>query len=252
MSCSDPPAYDVVFKNNNLPSSAPPTVPLLVGTTFTNIFGGTTTTVQFEWNAATPYTGFSFVIRDMAGSVQAKGDKTMLCTTVRNVNGTDMLNIVKETNVNQNGENNSTVDKFSVINDGNEVGFVKVMSTTTSGSTPSHSFEIFDRNGTPIVVKSLVVGDYAIFRTNSMVAPMCNLQMPSLDTYRLQEFNIKMIFHPESGITREEQLLCTAAAIVFKSARKETIRKRDSDNESMAWIWIIVIVMFFILLFMLL
>lgn len=39
--------------------------------------------------------------------------------------------------------------------------------------------------------------------------------MPSADVYNRAEFNGKIIFHPETGITTEEQLLCTAAAIAF-------------------------------------
>lgn len=39
--------------------------------------------------------------------------------------------------------------------------------------------------------------------------------MPDVVIYNEREFNIKIIFHPTTGITEEEQVLCTAAAIAF-------------------------------------
>lgn len=48
-----------------------------------------------------------------------------------------------------------------------------------------------------------------------MSSPLSNIQLPYADIYNSGEFNGTIIFHPESGITTEEQLLCTAAAIAF-------------------------------------
>lgn len=35
------------------------------------------------------------------------------------------------------------------------------------------------------------------------------------DKYKSGEFSGTIIFHPETGVSTEEQLLCTAAAIAF-------------------------------------
>lgn len=39
--------------------------------------------------------------------------------------------------------------------------------------------------------------------------------MPYADIYSSEEFDGTIIFHRETGINAEEQLLCTAAAIAF-------------------------------------
>lgn len=54
-----------------------------------------------------------------------------------------------------------------------------------------------------------------IFRGNSSVTPFCNIQIPIGGGLNEIDFTGKVIFHPETEMTTEEHLLCTAAAIAF-------------------------------------
>lgn len=55
-----------------------------------------------------------------------------------------------------------------------------------------------------------------VFRDDeSLDFPLCNIQMTGADGSKLGEFNMKIVFHPETGITEEEQLICTAGATAF-------------------------------------
>lgn len=55
--------------------------------------------------------------------------------------------------------------------------------------------------------------------------PLCSIQMPDVEIYNPTEFNVKLIFHPQTGITQEEQLLCTAAAVAFVKDNFSTNKK---------------------------
>lgn len=48
-----------------------------------------------------------------------------------------------------------------------------------------------------------------------MSSPICSMQMINADIYNAEEYDGTIIFHRETEISAEEQLLCTAAAIVF-------------------------------------
>lgn len=67
-----------------------------------------------------------------------------------------------------------------------------------------------------------------IFRNNVLTTPLCHLQMPDSNIYNSREFNVKIIFHPNTGITEDEQLLCTAAAIAYVSLMFPTSLNNNS------------------------
>lgn len=122
--------------------------------------------------------GRSFLIRDSDGFLHAIGDVTSHSTIVQNVNGMEMLKIIERTsdlaNVNWliipltvvtfpkkrsvDRFQDSTVHTFTVIHNHDTIGTVKV----PEKSSPYTSLQIFDRSGSAVVVKSLIIGDYAV------------------------------------------------------------------------------------------
>ncbi|KAJ6646196.1 hypothetical protein Bhyg_01407 [Pseudolycoriella hygida] len=232
-SSSSPPNYNDAIKMTNLPSE-----PLLErGTIF-----GDATSVHFEWNSSDIY-GMSFLIRDTNGSLQAKGDAGKQNTRVRSINGMDLLNITA-----QDIEviNQKIVRTFGVYHKNAFIGTVK----TEEKSHPNSSLHISCRNPNrpKIVVNSLKIGDYAIFRQNMMSSPLCHLQMPNVEIYNKNEFDVKIIFYPQTGITEEEQLLCTAAAIAFKLTMKQMLKTKAEEGACLGYFGGIACLGFFILL----
>lgn len=57
-----------------------------------------------------------------------------------------------------------------------------------------------------------------IFRDQSSTTPICNIQTPYSYTVTHRGCSGKIVFNQETGITTEEQLLCSAAAIAFVSS----------------------------------
>lgn len=76
-----------------------------------------------------------------------------------------------------------------------------------------------------------------VFRNKSSTTPLCNIQMPNVEVYSPTDFNIKIIFHPHTGITEEEQLLCTAAAIAFVNIRNFFLNFGVSALSIFRWIF---------------
>ncbi|XP_037035787.1 uncharacterized protein LOC119073979 [Bradysia coprophila] len=205
-----PPSYNQVIEMNNFAS-----VPLMEEAFSSSIFGASQS-VLFEFNSSDVF-GYSFFIRDSAGSLQAKGDVHDLDTSVQNINGMQMMKINKKESNELYG---NISHKFDILHEGVVIGHVIV----AEKSNVQECLRIINKSAnSQIIVRSFKLGEFAIFRDSSSVTPLCNIQMSVGEN----DFTGKIIFHPETGITSYEQLLCTAAGIAFKVLVKQVSKRED-------------------------
>ncbi|XP_037052014.1 uncharacterized protein LOC119085670 [Bradysia coprophila] len=73
-------------------------------------------------------------------------------------------------------------------------------------------------NTTQLVVRSLRMGEFSVFRDESSPSPLCiiNSNPLELDVHSSDDFRSNIEFYSEAKITTEEQKLCTGAAFANK------------------------------------
>ncbi|KAG4071148.1 hypothetical protein HA402_003280 [Bradysia odoriphaga] len=222
------PSYEEIFTS----------VPLLDETFSSSIFAGATI-LRLEYDKSNNF-GYSFFIRNSLGCLQAKGEvDTNSNIKLQNVNGTEMLKITK-----RNEANEPKVQTFEISHQNRNIGTVKV----NIDGPVSTCLRIIHNSAYPEnCVRSLKIGDFTIYRPNSMSSPICNIQMPNADVYNSEEYDGTIIFHPETGINADEQLLCTAAAIAFKVAMKRKTTMEDGVGNACGYglgVAVVIIIIF--------
>ncbi|XP_037035815.1 uncharacterized protein LOC119073992 [Bradysia coprophila] len=195
--------------------------------------------VRFEYNSSDD-AGYSFFIRDENGSLQAKGYGFNFDISVQNMNGTPLMSINKIETVELNGH---TFHKFDIFYKSVAIGIVNV-GVTAPVETSLQIINSCVNND--ITVRSFQIGQFAIFRVNSETQ-LCNIQIPVGEDIDENDFSGTVIFHTESAITTEEQLLCTAAAIAFKVIKKQS-KEEDGNHITAYFIGFFIIVIFIIIL----
>ncbi|XP_037039610.1 uncharacterized protein LOC119076758 [Bradysia coprophila] len=216
--------------------------PLLDETFSSSIFAGATI-LRLEYDKSNS-SGYSFFIRNSLGCLQAKGEVDGYSNIkLQNVNGTEMLKITK-----RNETNEPKVQTFEISHQNRSIGTVKV----TVDGPASTCLRIIHNSAYPEnCVRSLKIGDFTIYRPNSMSNPICNIQMPNADVYNSEEYDGTIIFHRETGINADEQLLCTAAAIAFKVAMKRKTTMEDCAGKACGYglgIAVVILIIFAVVL----
>ncbi|XP_037041180.1 uncharacterized protein LOC119077910 [Bradysia coprophila] len=253
-----PPPYDQATTIDIDNASAP-----LLRETFSGSIFGTSTIVTFElahgsrpkhiatssecyfFDKACDY---SFVIRDFLECVQASGNVANtsedLHTTLLDVSGTEILQFRKRVDdfidppaVSPSAISNfldiifdkkraKTNHTFEVLKNGQPLGLV----IYGDKEPPETCLRIYI-GGSELVIKSASLGEFIIFRDQSSASPLCHLNIEP------DEFTGKIVFHPETGITADEQLLCTAAAFAFETCRTkdDIIVSRDAVIQMGFW-----------------
>ncbi|KAJ6635112.1 hypothetical protein Bhyg_13695 [Pseudolycoriella hygida] len=211
-------------------------VPLLHQSHLESIFG-TSTTLTFElatgsYPVTSPFFGlsespsqYSFIIRDHLGCVQADGHvdnlNADLNTKIQDVRENEIVQFRKQMPNPVNDPNpkqcahakmfqesqRENVHTFIAYRHGMEIGRVIYKHKESPGACLKIYLGSDDRE---LVVKSLNVGEFTIFRDKASAGPVCNIQTDP------HFFAGKIIFFQDMGMTTEEQLICTAVAFAFK------------------------------------
>ncbi|XP_037043782.1 uncharacterized protein LOC119079823 [Bradysia coprophila] len=199
------------------------TEPLLQESFAGSIFGKLSS-VTFEWKNGSD-SEYTFLIRDMVqGTLQAHGFVTDLNIIVKDMDGNEMLHI--------RNANGSLMHTFEVLHNDGNIGSVEYYPNDSVNTC----LKINSMNAN-FIVKSLHFGDFEIFRDQSSPNPLCNIKIPYGKIFIENEFSGTIIFHPDTGITNIEQLLCTAAAIAFKVTRKRCLANKDKNTTFWAYFW---------------
>ncbi|KAG4074704.1 hypothetical protein HA402_008802 [Bradysia odoriphaga] len=255
-----PPPYDQATTIDIDNATAP-----LLSETFSGSIFGTSTIVTFELangsrptciatSAASSFSekacDYSFVIRDFLACVQANGNVANtsedLHTTLLDVKGTEIFQFRKRVNdfieppaVPPSALSNfldiifdkkraNTNHTFEVLKNGQSLGSV----IYGDKEPPETCLRIFI-GGSELVVRSASLGEFVIFRDQSSASPLCHL---NIEPY---EFTGKIVFHPETGITADEQLLSTAAAFAFETCRTKSDIIASNDAMIQMGFWMV-------------
>lgn len=192
---------------------------------------------------------YTFIVRDHLGCVQANGKVANtspdLHTKLCDVMGTEIVEFRKiDLNLNQPGawerfvsntlkrNQEPTVHSFEILRNGEQIGLVKCTDNPKDECSTENALRIYIGNrDIEYVVKSPNLGEFIVrflysfcvvvllnnhdflkvFRDKSAEGPLCNINI------KPYEFSGKMIFHPSAGITKDDQILCTAAMFAYVS-----------------------------------
>ncbi|XP_037042238.1 uncharacterized protein LOC119078688 [Bradysia coprophila] len=185
---------------------------------------------------------FTFVIREGTNHAIAAGTVSHttpdLLTVLQDVQGNEILSIRKQVLPSFSVECRAfdirrvnTVHKFDVYKGGRRIGLI----TFGDGEPTRTCLKIFGADGnSQLVVRSVTKGEFAVFRDQSSIDPLCNIKANNRFEFLTHSFDFSgnITFYPDTGITIEEQQLCTAATFAYKICEVQLKTTREIQIRS--------------------